>query len=334
MFGIKNLEFVNPELLLLLLLIPAIAVWFFVKKKDQHVSIKMSNLESIANISTIRSTLRRYLPLLRALALAALVIALARPRQTLKEEDIKAEGIDICLVMDLSSSMLAQDFKPDRLEVSKRVASDFVSKREHDRIGLSVFSGEAFTQCPLTTDHRVVKEFLASLRCGMLEDGTAIGMGLATAVNRLKESESKSKVVILLTDGVNNAGYIKPITASEIAREFEVKVYTIGVGSTGDALTPVSRRSDGKYIFGLARVEIDEELLAEIATMTGGKYFRATSAESLERIYAEIDQLEKTEIEVTTLKRYSEEFHHFALWGLILLVIELFLRYTVFKTIP
>ncbi len=334
MFGIQNIEFVNPELLLLLLLIPAIAAWFFIKKKDQHVSIKMSNLESIANTSTIRSTLRRYLPLLRALALAALVIALARPRQTLKEEDIKAEGIDICLVMDLSSSMLAQDFKPDRLEVSKRVASDFVSKREHDRIGLSVFSGEAFTQCPLTTDHRVVKEFLAGLRCGLLEDGTAIGMGLATAVNRLKESESKSKVVILLTDGVNNAGYIKPLTASEIAREFAVKVYTIGVGSTGDALTPVSRRSDGKYIFGLARVEIDEELLAEIATMTGGKYFRATSAESLERIYAEIDQLEKTEIEVTTLKRYSEEFHHFALWGLILLVIELFLRYTVFKTIP
>ncbi len=334
MFGIKNIEFVNPELLLLLLLIPAIAAWFFIKKKDQHVSIKMSNLESIASISTIKSTLRRYLPLLRALALVALVIALARPRQTLKEEDIKAEGIDICLVMDLSSSMLAQDFKPDRLEVSKRVASDFVSKREHDRIGLSVFSGEAFTQCPLTTDHRVVKEFLAGLRCGLLEDGTAIGMGLATAVNRLKESESKSKVVILLTDGVNNAGYIKPLTASEIAREFDVKVYTIGVGSTGDALTPVSRRSDGKYIFGLARVEIDEELLAEIATMTGGKYFRATSAESLERIYAEIDQLEKTEIEVTTLKRYNEEFHHFALWGLILLVIELFLRYTVFKTIP
>jgi len=259
---------------------------------------------------------------------------MARPQLTLQEEEITADGVDIMMVMDLSSSMLAQDFKPDRLEVSKRVAADFVSKREHDRIGLSVFSGEAFTQCPLTTDHRVVKEFLADLRCGLLEDGTAIGMGLATAVNRLKESESKSKVVILLTDGVNNAGYIQPITASEIAREFDVKVYTIGVGSTGDALTPVSRRSDGKYIFGLARVEIDEELLAQIADMTGGKYFRATSAESLERIYAEIDQLEKTEIEVTTIKRYSEEFHHFALWGLILLVLELFLRYTVFKTIP
>ena len=235
---------------------------------------------------------------------------------------------------DLSSSMLAQDFKPDRLEVSKRVAADFVEKREYDRIGLSVFSGEAFTQCPLTTDHRIVKEFLASLRCGILDDGTAIGMGLATGVNRLKESDAKSKVVILLTDGVNNAGYIKPLTASEIAREFEVKVYTIGVGSTGDALTPVSRRSDGRYIFGLARVEIDEDLLQQIADMTGGKYFRATSAESLERIYAEIDQLEKTEIEVTTIKRYSEEFHRFALGGLILLLLELLLRYTVFKTIP
>lgn len=329
-----NIEFVNPEFLLLLLLIPAIAAWFFYKKKDQYVSLKLPTLEAIKDLSSFRSTLRRYLPLLRALAFATLVIAFARPRQTLKEEDIKAEGIDICLVMDLSSSMLAQDFKPDRLEVSKRVAADFVSKRAYDRIGLSVFSGEAFTQCPLTTDHRVVKEFLASLKCGILEDGTAIGMGLATAVNRLKESESKSKVVILLTDGVNNAGYIKPLTASEIAREFDVKVYTIGVGSTGDALTPVSRRSDGKYIFGLARVEIDEGLLQEIADMTGGKYFRATSAESLARIYAEIDQLEKTEIEVTSIKRYSEEFHGFALWGLIFLLLELLLRYTVFKTIP
>ena len=334
MFGLDRIDFLNPEFLLLLLVIPAIAAWVFFKKEDPHVSLKMPTLASIAGMSSIRSTLRRYLPLLRALAFVALVIAIARPRQTLKEEDIKAEGIDICLVMDLSSSMLAQDFKPDRLEVSKRVAADFVEKREYDRIGLSVFSGEAFTQCPLTTDHRIVKEFLASLRCGILEDGTAIGMGLATAVNRLKESDAESKVVILLTDGVNNAGYIKPLTASEIAREFEVKVYTIGVGSTGDALTPVSRRSDGRYIFGLARVEIDEDLLQQIADMTGGKYFRATSAESLERIYAEIDQLEKTEIEVTTIKRYSEEFHRFALGGLILLLLELLLRYTVFKTIP
>ena len=331
---LKNIHFVNPELLLLLLLIPVVAIWFLYKRRAHYVHLKMPTLEAISGMNSWRSSLRKYLPFLRALAFAALIIALARPQETLKEEEITADGIDIFLVMDLSSSMLAQDFKPDRLEVSKRVAADFVSKRKYDRIGLSVFSGEAFTQCPLTTDHRVVTEFLATLKCGLLEDGTAIGMGLATAVNRLKDSEAKSKVVILLTDGVNNAGYIKPYTAAEIAREYEVKVYTIGVGSTGDALTPVSRRSDGKYIFGLARVEIDEDLLKQIAEMTGGKYFRATSAESLERIYAEIDQLEKTEIEVTSIRRYSEEFHRFALWGLILLMLEFLLRYTVFRTIP
>lgn len=331
---LENINFVNPELLGFLLLIPAIVFWYIYQQKDRYVNLRMPTLESISGISSIRGTLRKYLPILRALALIALVIALARPQKTLKEEDIKAEGIDIFLVMDLSSSMLAQDFKPDRLESSKRVAADFVNKREHDRIGLSVFSGEAFTQCPLTTDHKVVKEFLASLKCGLLEDGTAIGMGLATSINRLKDSEAKSKIVILLTDGVNNAGYIKPYTAAEIAREFDVKVYTIGVGSTGDALTPVSRRSDGKYIFGLARVEIDEDLLQEIAEMTGGKYFRATSTEGLERVYEEIDRLEKTEIEVTSIKRYSEEFHHFAFWGLFFLVLEFLLRYTIFRTIP
>lgn len=334
MFFFENIDFVNPEILGLLFLIPAIVVWYIYQNKRRYVRLKMSSLGSIDEFSSLRGNLRKYLPVLRVLAILFLIIALARPQRTLKEENIKAEGIDIFLVMDLSSSMLAQDFKPDRLEASKRVAADFVDKRQHDRIGLSVFSGEAFTQCPLTTDHKVVKEFLAGLKCGLLEDGTAIGMGLATAVNRLKDSEVKSKVVILLTDGVNNAGYIKPFTAAEIAREFDVKVYTIGVGSTGDALTPVSRRSDGKYIFGLARVEIDEALLQEIATMTGGKYFRATSAESLERVYEEIDQLEKTEIEVTTIKRYKEEFHQFAFWGLLLLILEFLLRYTLFRTIP
>jgi len=282
----ENISFVNPEFFLLLLLLPLIAAWYFFRYRQRYPEMRMSSLESLNEVQSIRGRLRALLPILRVLSFIALVIAIARPQLTLKEEEIKAEGVDIVLVMDLSSSMLAQDFKPDRLEVSKKVASDFVDKREYDRIGLGVFAGEAFTQCPLTTDHRVVKEFLAGLRCGILEDGTAIGMGLATAVNRLKESEAKSKVVILLTDGVNNAGYVKPMTASEIAREFEVKVYTIGVGSTGEAYSPVSRRSDGKYIFGLARVEIDEELLIQIADMTGGKYFRATSAESLENIYA------------------------------------------------
>ena len=325
---------VNPEALILLGLLPALALWYRSRYRRRYPSIRMSNLKAIGQEASWRTFLRKFLPVLRALAFCALIIALARPQKSLQEEQITAEGIDISLVMDLSSSMLAQDFKPDRLEVSKRVAGDFVSKREHDRIGLAVFAGEAFTQCPLTTDHRVVKEFLANLQCGILEDGTAIGMGLATAVNRLKDSDAMSKVVILLTDGVNNAGYVKPLTAAEIAREFNVKVYTIGVGSTGDALTPVSRRSDGRYIFGLARVEIDEDLLQEIAEMTGGQYFRATSAESLERIYQEIDQLEKTEIEVTSIKRYNEEFHNFALLALFLILLEIALRYTLLRSIP
>ncbi|MCR9286736.1 MAG: VWA domain-containing protein [Bacteroidetes bacterium] len=332
--SLQNITFVNPEAFFLLLLLPIIGAWYFFRRDSHFASLKMSSLESIQNISSWRGKFRVTLPIFRAIAFLMLVTALARPQETLKEEDIKAEGIDIFLVMDLSSSMLAQDFKPDRLEVSKRVAGEFVDKREFDRIGLSVFAGEAFTQCPLTTDHRILKDFLSGLKCGILDDGTAIGMGLATAVNRVKDTEAKSKVVILLTDGVNNAGYVKPITAAEIAREFDVKVYTIGVGSTGDALTPVSRRRDGRYIFGLARVEIDEGLLKQIAEMTGGKYFRATSAESLERIYAEIDRLEKTEIDITSIKRYSEEFHRFALLGLIFLVIEIILRYTVFRTIP
>ena len=230
--------------------------------------------------------------------------------------------------------MLAQDFQPDRLQVSKEVAKQFVDKREFDRIGLVVFAGESFTQCPLTTDHRVVKDFLDGLQCGMLEDGTAIGMGLASAVNRMKDSDSKSKVVILLTDGVNNSGYIKPLTASEIAQELETKVYTIGVGTRGQALSPVSRRSDGRYIFGMANVEIDERLLEEIANMTGGQYYRATDQQSLESIYAEIDRLEKTEMEITSFRRYSEEFRRFLSIGIILLLIDLLLRLTVFKTLP
>ena len=330
----ENITFVNPEFFLLLLLLPAIGIWYYKKRNTHFSTLKMSSLKALEGTSSLRGRLRSMLPFLRGLAFIALVIALARPQEILKEQEINAEGIDIALVMDLSSSMLAQDFKPDRLEVSKRVAAEFVEKRAHDRIGLAVFAGEAFTQCPVTTDHRIVKEFLAGLECGILDDGTAIGMGLATAVNRLKDTDAKSKVVILLTDGDNNAGYVKPFTAAEIAREFGVKVYTVGVGSRGKALAPVSRRSDGKYIFGLATVQIDEELLMEIAKMTGGRYFRATSAESLEKIYAEIDKLEKTEIEVTTIKRYAEEFHRFAFFGLLCLLLELFLRYSVLRTIP
>ena len=264
----------------------------------------------------------------------ALVAALARPQKTLREEEVKAEGIDIMLIMDLSSSMLAKDFSPNRLEVSKKVAIDFVDKREYDRIGLVVFAGESFTQCPITTDHAILKSFLANLACGNLEDGTAIGMGLASAVNRLKESEVKSKVVILLTDGVNNAGYIKPMTAAEIAKELGVKVYTIGVGTLGNAVSPVSKKRNGEYIYGMAKVEIDEALLREISSLTGGKYYRAVNQQKLEQIYNEINQLEKTKIDVTVYKRYSEEFRMFLFWAILFLLAELICKHIILRQIP
>lgn len=328
------MTFANPAFLLLLLLIPAIGFWYYYSRRQRYATLRMPSLQGIRGVRSIRGRLRALLPILRVLAAVALIIALARPQKILQEEEVKAEGIDIALVMDLSSSMLAQDFQPNRLEVSKRVASDFVDKREFDRIGLVVFSGEAFTQCPLTVDHGVVKTFLSQLECGVLEDGTAIGLGLATAVNRLKESEATSKVVILLTDGVNNTGYQSPKLAAQIAQKFNIKVYTIGVGTMGETLAPVSRRSDGKFHFDIAKVEIDEDLLREIADMTGGQYFRATDEASLENIYDSIDQLEKTEIEVTSFRRYSEMFHRFALFGLIFLLLELILRYSVLRAIP
>ena len=247
---------------------------------------------------------------------------------------VKAEGIDIILAMDLSSSMLAKDFDPDRLTVSKEVAAKFVDKRVYDRIGLVVFAGDSFTQTPLTTDHNILKDFLANIVCGMLDDGTAIGMGLATATNRLKDSKSKSKVIILLTDGVNNAGYIKPLTAAEIAKEYDMKIYTIGVGTTGAALTPVNRRNDGKFVFGMSKVNIDEKLLSEISKMTGGRYFRATDEAMLNSIYDEIDQLEKTEMEVNVFKRYKDIFRIPLMLAFGLLLLEFILRQTVLRTLP
>ncbi len=330
----ENMSFVNPLFLILLGLIPLAGFWYYTRRQRMHTQMKVSNLAAFKGQSSLRGKFLIVLPILRALAFASLVVALARPQLTLKEEDIQADGIDIFLVIDLSSSMLAQDFKPDRLEVSKRVAMDFVDKRTYDRIGLSVFAGEAFTQCPLTTDHTVVKGFLSALECGILQDGTAIGMGLASSVNRLKESEVKSKVVILLTDGVNNSGYIKPETAAELAKEFNIKVYTIGVGSEGDAIAPISKKRGGGFVYGFTRVQIDEQLLRNISYMTGGKYFRATNERALEQIYEQINQLEKTKIDVTTIKRYSEEFYRFAFLGLIFLMLEILMRNTVLRTLP
>jgi len=329
---ISNLHFASPWWFLGFLIIPLLVYWQYFQKKMVDPTLKMSNLKGISLAKSWKEKVYPYLPIFKITSLAFFIIALARPQLSLKEEKVKAEGIDIMMVMDLSSSMLSKDFDPDRLEVSKLVAKEFVEKRVHDRIGLVVFSGESFTQCPLTTDHNILLDFLGSLEVGMLQDGTAIGMGLATAVNRLKDSDAKSKIIILLTDGVNNAGYINPNTAAEIAREYDVKVYTIAVGTMGQALSPVNRRSDGQYMYAMAKVEIDVALLESIAKMTEGKYFRAVDRASLENIYAEIDRLEKTEIEVNVFKRYKDEFRMFLIIGLFLFLMWWVLSQTIFRT--
>lgn len=330
---LTNLHFASPWWFLGLLIIPLMVYWQYFAKKSKETTVTMSDLGSLQGMITWKEKIYPWLPLLTIGAVLMFVIAMARPQLSLSEEKVKADGIDIMLVMDLSSSMLSKDFDPDRLEVSKMVAKEFVAKRVHDRIGLVVFAGEAFTQCPLTTDHNIVTDFLSGLEVGMLEDGTAIGMGLATAVNRLKDSQAKSKIIILLTDGVNNAGYINPNTAAEIAKQYDVKVYTIAVGTMGQALSPVNRRSDGQYMFAMAKVEIDTELLKQISEMTDAKYFRAIDRESLENIYAEIDRLEKTEIEVNVFKRYKDEFRRFLFIGLGLLLLSWILHKTIFRTI-
>ena len=328
------MRWLHPEFLYLFLLLPVAVFWYWLRYRKRYPTFRLSSLQAVRAGGSWRGRLQLLLPMLRIFAFAALIMAVARPQEPLQEEKVKGEGIDIVLSMDLSSSMLAMDFKPNRLEVAKRVASEFVDKRTFDRVGIVVFAGEAFTQCPLTTDHRIVKEFLSRLECGNLEDGTAIGMGLATAVNRLKDTKAKSKVIILLTDGVNNTGYQSPQLAAKIAKEFSIKIYTIGIGASGEAQTPVSRRSDGTYIFGLARVEMDEPLMREIAQLTGGQYYRATTEQELEQIYAQIDQLEKSEIEIRSHKRYGELFRWFVLCAVVLVFMEFLLRYTVLRTIP
>jgi len=330
---LTNLHFVSPYWFLGLLVLPLMIWWQFFTPKNQDPSLSMSDISAISTVSGWKEKIFRYLPVLQIVAVGLIILALTRPQLTLTEEKVKADAIDIMMVMDLSSSMLSKDFDPDRLEVSKKVAREFVEKRIHDRIGLVVFSGEAFTQCPLTTDHNIVIDFLNGLQVGILQDGTAIGMGLATAVNRLKDSESKSKIIILLTDGVNNAGYINPNTAAEIAKEYNVKVYTIAIGSIGQALSPVNRMSNGEYMFAMASVEIDTELLQRISEMTDGKYFRAIDRASLEKIYAEIDTLEKTEIEINVFKRYKDEYLKFLLPALFLLLVYWGSKNTIFRTL-
>lgn len=330
---ISSLHFASPYFLLGLLFNLILAIWCYKNIRKHKTFISYAHIGEDIIIKTWKTRLYPYMPLLFFLALSFFVIALARPQINLKEEKVTTEGIDIVMAMDISSSMLAKDFEPNRLEVSKIVAKEFVEKRPYDRIGLVVFSGEAFTMCPVTTDHRVVSDFLRNLQIGMVEDGTAIGMGLATSVNRIKDSQVKSKVVILLTDGVNNSGYISPVTATDIAVEFGVKVYTIAIGSMGTALVPMNMRNDGTYYYGMGQVEIDIELLQEIAEKTGGKFFRATDRESLENIYSEIDRLEKSEIDMSVFKRYKDEYRLFLSLGFISLILYFVFKNSIFRTL-
>ena len=330
----ENFEFVNPQLFWLLLLLPALLLWYFWKRKQQTASLKISSIKGFKTGKNWLARLRPLLFILRLLALAAIIVAMARPRTVDESTKIKtSQGIDIVMAIDVSASMLARDLKPNRLEALKTVAARFINARPNDRIGLVEYAGESYTKTPLTSDKSIVLSSLKSIVYNtIIEGGTAIGSGLATAVNRLKESRAKSKVIILLTDGVNNTGYIDPKIASELAVEFEIKVYTIGLGSNGMAMSPIGIRPDGSFQYGNVQVEIDEVLLKEIAKITGGQYFRATSTTKLSEIYDEINKLEKTDIEEFKYTNYDEMFRPWVLFALGLLGVDLLLRYTVFKS--
>ncbi len=328
----RHITFAHPQYFILLLLIPLFIYWLR-KNKNNKPSFTISSLKGLRNSPV--STIQKWAPvlnLLRILSMLFLIIALARPQSSNINETINSEGLDIVLSMDISGSMLAEDFKPNRIEASKKVAQEFVQNRLTDRIGLVIFSGESFTQCPLTTDQNILREQLNSIRSGLLEDGTAIGMGLATAVERLRNSKAKSKIIILLTDGVNNAGLIDPITALEIAKAYKIRVYTIGVGTEGTAPYP-TQDAFGNMVMQQMPVQIDEGLMQKISKETGGKYYRAKDNNSLSKVYKDIDQLEKTKIEINSFKRYAELFFPYALLGLMCLFLEILLRFTVFRRV-
>jgi Ca-activated chloride channel homolog len=326
------ITFAEPIYLYLLAVIPAIIAFYVLKQHKSNASLRMPGLSPFKGTGlTFRHYLRHIIFSFRVAAITLFIIVLARPQSTNKFQDISTEGIDIVLTLDISGSMLARDFKPDRLEASKNVATEFISGRPYDRIGLVVFSGESFTQCPLTTDHAVLINLLRDIESGMIEDGTAIGKGLATAVNRIKDSEAKSKVIILLADGVNNRGDIAPATAADIAKTFGIRVYTVGVGTMGMAPYPVQTP------FGLQYqnmpVEIDEAILMEIAKVTGGKYFRATDNDKLVQVYSEIDKLEKSKIDVRQFSRKDEKYMLIALLAFIFISLEILVRHTIFRNL-
>jgi len=328
----NNLELTNPEYLWLLLLIPLVAIWYFLTRKKDTAQLKIANTKGFAE----QSLLAKFKPLLyvlRLLALTSFIIAMARPRDVEVSKKTKTtRGIDIVMAIDVSASMLAKDLRPNRLEALKGVATNFVNKRPNDRIGIVVYAGESFTQTPITSDKHIVINTIRKLRWGDLEGGTAIGMGLGSAVNRLKDSKAKSKVIILLTDGVNNSGFVDPRTATELAKELGIKVYTIGLGTNGTAQFPVARDASGQLVFRMQPVEIDEELLKFIAKQTDGKYFRATDNEKLASIYDEINKLEKTKVEEFKYYNYQEKYRPLILLGGLLIVLEMLFRLTVFRS--
>jgi Ca-activated chloride channel homolog len=332
-FDFKNITFAHPHFFLLLLLVPIMVCWIFFCKNKKQTTLTLSTLEHVAQSNIPwKVRFRGILNFLRLISFVCLTIALARPQNSKVNESINSEGLDIVLSMDISGSMLAEDLKPNRIEAAKKVAQTFIENRLTDRIGLVIFSGESFTQCPLTTDQNVLKEQLKNIKSGLLEDGTAIGMGLATAVERLRSSKANTKIIILLTDGVNNAGLIDPVTALEIAKAYKIRVYTIGVGSEGSAPYP-AKDQFGNTVMQQMPVQIDEALMTKISTETGGKYFRATSNNALNRIYKDIDKLEKTKISINSYKRYAELFLPYATFGFLFLFLEIALRNTLFRSI-
>ena len=329
-----NIVFKNPEFLWLLILLPVVAFMLYKFKFIRLNNFKFSNLESFDS-KTLKSKLYPIINIFRIITLLLVIVALARPQEISNSTRTKtSSGIDIVIAVDISSSMLAQDLKPNRLEALKTVASQFINDRINDRIGLVIYAGESYTKTPVTSDKDVVIKSLSDITFdGIIEDGTAIGMGLATSVNRLKESKAKSKVIILLTDGVNNSGFIDPSTAADLAANFEIKTYTIGLGTNGNARAPVALNPNGSFRFGMTKVEIDEELLKNVANKTGGLYFRATDNKKLEEIYNEINKLEKTEVEEIKYSDSEEKYRLLIIAAIGLIFVELILKYTVFRSI-
>ena len=329
-----NLEFLNPEYFILLGIIPLIILWNYLNRNKLNNSIKFSNSEAFTNSSNIYSILKVSLRYFRMISLALIITALARPQVIDTSTRVKTNsGVDIIMAIDVSASMLAKDLKPNRLDALKNVADEFIKNRITDRIGLVEYAGESYTKTPLTTDKSITLRSLREIKYNnIIEGGTAIGMGLATSVNRIKDSKAKSKVIILLTDGVNNAGFIDPITAAELAKEFQIKIYCIGLGTNGLALSPVGIDARGKFNYANIQVEIDEKLLTEISEMTGGKYFRATDNERLKEIYSDIDKLEKTEIEEFKYYSVDEKFRYFLVPAILLIVFELIMKLTILRS--